>query len=592
MVVGNNIYASNALSTTNIFATGNVVIGQGVTALQANVHIEQSNVFIGNSAAVGTIYNTLPSSIIKFDNSVISTISGSATASAANRILFHSNTTSAQNFSGIGVLVGAPSNFSQLNLFGGTISLYAGGTQYLFITAGNGTGFGTNNPRAGIHITTIPASSNTGLRVDSSNIALATTGGGLVGIGTTAPTANLHVIGNVYASNSLSTTNLVASGTISYSYDLVQQGAYLNPTTANSATIIQWYQRLVTTTGQPFWSVSTIPLFSQIPTSNLTGYASCSLLNDGRVLFTSWPFSNHLGIFTPERNQFSYISGISSINAYDYSTSVQIPDGRVIFIPCNGNKVGALNPLNYSLTTYSTGTTLGNLHYGAVYEPSGNVIMTPTTSSNIGIFNTNTNTYSRIPFATDAATQSTTIYSGSVLLPNGQVVFVPLNTSNIGIYTPTTAIYTNVTVVVNGSYSGGVLLQNGNVFMVPFTASSNAIIYSPSLNTISNITGLNGTIFGSSGGSGAVALPDGRVVLFSRRDNNASGIIIYNSINGTFNTVTGTNGVIFQNNAAMGGGTLVPDGRVFFPTNLGIGVLDTRTPAPREFCLHPFFNKF
>jgi len=40
-----------------------------------------------------------------------------------------------------------------------------------------------------------------------------TSGSGLVGFGTITPTANLHVIGNVYASNALQTTNVFANTT-------------------------------------------------------------------------------------------------------------------------------------------------------------------------------------------------------------------------------------------------------------------------------------------------------------------------------------------------------------------------------------------
>jgi streptogramin lyase len=392
----------------------------------------------------------------------------------------------------------------------------------------------------------------------------------------------INVTGNVFVSNALTTTNVFAN-TITYSLDVLAQGPYLNPSTSNAGIITQWYSRLVNTISRPFWSVSNSPQVFQIPTSNVTGFTSPTLLSDGRVLFIANQ-QNYLGVFNPGTNQFSYVTG-TGIAAYEYSGGIQIPDGRVVLIPSNGNKVGLLNPTSWALSTVSTGTSISNMHYGAVYEPTGNVIMTPANSSNVGIFNTNTGTYSRVAFATDGTFP---IYHGSVLLPDGRVVFIPNTTSNVGIYTPSTATYSNVTVTVKGRYAGGCLMPDGNVFMVPNLVSSNACIYNPNVNTVSNVA-LN-SIGGGGGGGGAVALPDGRIAVFPALNNTGTSFPIYNYRTGTVNTYTGAS--MYQNNQVPGGGTLVPDGRVIFSTALGIGVVNFETPAPREFCLHPFFNKF
>ena len=399
-----------------------------------------------------------------------------------------------------------------------------------------------------------------------------------------ASTSNLQTA-FINTLNVASTSNLQS---VTYSLDVLAQGPYLNPSTANAAIITQWYSRLVNTTSRPFWSVSAAPQFSYINTSNLVGYASQTLLNDGRVLFNQIN-GNNIGFFYPDTNQFSYITGVS-ISNFDYSGVLQIPDGRVVFIPCNGNKVGLLNSFNYSFSTVSTGTALTNMHYGGVYEPSGNVIMTPTNSSNVGIFNTNTGTYSRVAFSSDV--NVVPLYYGSVLLPDGRVVFIPNGTSNVGIYTPSTAVYSNVTVTVNGKYAGGCLMPDGNVFMVPNLLSSNACIYNPNLNTVSNVAGLNGTVVGGGGGAGgAVSLPDGRILIMPSPSNTGGSFIIYNFKTGTYAAISGPPGGSMQG-ALIGGGTLVPDGRVIITTQYGAGLLNFRTPAPREFCLHPFFNKF
>jgi hypothetical protein len=864
-VLPGNVYVSNAVTTTNLFASGNVVIGPVPTTILANLHVERSDVFIGNSAVTGSVSNPAAASVSRliFDNSQRNT-------TVPNKIVLYSNASSG-NVCGLSVITSAQTDIPYLVYQGGahyfvtksTSSL--SGYQAMIISADGQLNLSGSSSRAHLDISNgnLP-SSNVQVRIDSSNVALVTSGSGLVGFGTLTPSANLHVVGNIYASNAVTTTNLFANtlttssitvtgniyasnaivttnlfaatetltGTagqttltvtgnvyasnavttknltcdgftsnitntifnfdtltvpymysttlnvsttsnlstvvitgslgqssltvtgniyasnavttanlfantltmsnatssitvtgniyasnavvttnivcagftsnasntifnfstltipfvycttlntystanvltlsvpgstgqtslaissatgqtginvagnvyasnavttttlygnvsasnvvvtpatgvtgisvtgnvyvsnavsttnlfvsnVTYSLDVLAQGPYFNPSTTNASVITQWYSRLVNTTTQPFWSVSANPQFSYINTSNLVGYISQTLLNDGRVLFNQIN-GNNIGFFYPDTNQFSYVTGVS-INGFDYSGVLQIPDGRVVFIPCNGNKVGLLNPINYSFSTVSTGTALNNMHYGAVYEPTGNVIMTPTNSSNVGIFNTNTGTYSRVAFSSEVAI-NTILYFGSVLLPDGRVVFIPNGTSNVGVYTPSTATYSNVTVTVSGKYAGGCLLPDGNVFMVPNSASSNACIYNPNLNTVSNVT-TNGPGIGGGGNcAGAVALPDGRIVIMHALNNYGGGFIIYNYKTGSYTLIPGLpGGIMYQNIALLGGGTLVPDGRIFFTTSYGAGLFETRTPAPREFCLHPFFNKF
>ena len=612
-----NIYVANSVATTNITASGNVTVGPTPANILANLHVEQGDVFIGNSAIVGTNFATTgPVNRLIFDNSANTSV-------IPNKIVLFANA-AAQAYCG-------------LSMASGTDVLYHARTNHRFLTGVPPTtevmrintsgvvGIGTASGQAKLSVYGVITNTNTSVRIDSSNLALVTTGGGLVGINTLTPSANLHVIGNVYASNALS-TNDIFSNTLSvtsliagpitgsnvasflnvysanaltttnvvYSLDVIAQGPYLNPSTANASIITQWYTRLVNTTTQPFWSVSASPQFSYINTSNLVGYVAQTLLADGRVLFNQIS-GNNIGFFYPDVNQFTYVTGVT-INGYDYSGVIQIPDGRVVFIPLNGNKVGLLNPTNFAFTTVSTGTAISNMHYGAVYEPTGNVIMTPTNSSNVGIFNTNTGAYSRVSFASEIPLNTVPIYNGSVLLPDGRVVFIPNQTSNVGVYTPSTATYSNVTVTVSGKYAGGCLMPDGNVFMVPNGASSNACIYNPNLNTVSNVAGLSGSVGGGNGVySGAVAFPDGRILLMPALNNNsgANGFIIYNYKTGAISTISGLPGnTMYQNSALIGGGTLIPDGRVIFTTQYGAGLLNFRTPAPREFCLHPFFNKF
>jgi hypothetical protein len=84
---------------------------------------------------------------------------------------------------------------------------------------------------------------------------------------------------------------------------------------------------------------------------------------------------------------------------------------------------------------------------------------------------------------------------------------------------------------------------------------------------------------------GGVLLPDGRVLFIP---NTGTSICIY-----TPNDTTGTFVMVTIASAGYIGGVLLPDGRVLFIPNIAttMGLYLTNTPAPKDFCLHPFFNK-
>jgi hypothetical protein len=196
--------ASNlqTLTVTGSVAMANsVVIGPTPAVIQANLHVEQGNLFIGNSAAVGTTVNTnsVTQGTLVFDNTANNSI-------IPNKIILYNNVGSV--FCGLGVnFVGATS--ATLAYYSRSVHQFITGTstEQMRINSSGGIGMGTNSPQAKLHINgSIIA--NLCLRVDYSNVAIATTGGGLVGINTLTPSANLHVLGNIYASNALQTTNV------------------------------------------------------------------------------------------------------------------------------------------------------------------------------------------------------------------------------------------------------------------------------------------------------------------------------------------------------------------------------------------------
>jgi hypothetical protein len=86
----------------------------------------------------------------------------------------------------------------------------------MYITSSGALGVGTTAATARLHVAgaSVTGSNNVQARIDSSNVALVTSGGGLVGISTLTPSANLHVIGNIYSTVDVTSTNLIASNTV------------------------------------------------------------------------------------------------------------------------------------------------------------------------------------------------------------------------------------------------------------------------------------------------------------------------------------------------------------------------------------------
>jgi hypothetical protein len=396
---------------------------------------------------------------------------------------------------------------------------------------------------------------------------------GFVGINTSSGLgATLQVLGNIYASNAISGGNLTVSGNIYYNEDLTKRSIHLAPSTANSVAIQSWISATCNASDQPsmsYWSTSQIPVYANITggPQGQSDYVGSVLLPDGRVLFVPYNASN-IGFFNPMTSTFSSVvaSGLTA-SSNKFRGGVLLPNGNVVFVPASSSNAGMFNPLNYTYSNVPATSGFG----GGVLAPNGNVVFIPNTCANIGQLNPTSLVYSNIT--------STGVLGGigGVLIPNGNVVIG--GTSNICMYNTTAnpPIFSNI---IGASLQSPVLAQNGNIILFSSTVSSVAS-FNPTTLALSSF-GSTTTIAFSLGGG--VLLPSGNIVY-------TGGTSIAMVDPNVLSASTVLSGIPTN---SFSGATLIPSGQVVFTpySSANVGILDTMTPAPQEFCLSPYFNKF
>ena len=388
-----------------------------------------------------------------------------------------------------------------------------------------------------------------------------------------------------------SNTTVTANATILV--DRTAQGAYLVPSTSNATAITQWVQRTVNNNSRPYWSnTQTTNSFKTLPTTTNTGGAFIGgvLIPDGRVVFVP-QVQSQVGIFDPKTNALTLSATVTEAGStYLFNSGCLLPDGRVFFCPWNATRFGVFNPASGVYTSYaSANMPTNNFNYsGCVVAPNGKVVCAPYRANNIGVFDPVTNTFTT--YAAPGVTADVS-FTGAVAVPDGRVIMVPwgnnINPAHVGIFNTITNTYTTVSTGANAFqiYAGGVLVPDGRIIMIPNTAQNHIGVFNTNTNIFSTLpaSSINQAYFGG------CLLPDG-TVFFSPQS--ATNYGIFNPSTNIFTTVTGV--VNPPGSRAYNGCTLLLDGRVVMAPFISqtIGILSgSNRPVPREFCLHPFFNK-
>jgi streptogramin lyase len=225
------------------------------------------------------------------------------------------------------------------------------------------------------------------------------------------------------------------------------------------------------------------------------------------------------------------------------------------------------NPLTYEYSNVPAASGFG----GGVLAPNGNVVFIPNTSANIGQLNPTSLVYSNL------TTTGVLGGTGGVLIPNGNVVIG--GTGNICMYNTTSSppVFSNI---IAASLQSPILAPNGNIILFSSSVSSVAS-FNPSTLALSTF-GSTTTI--ASGLGGGALLPSGNIVYTG-----GSSIAMVDPTGLSASTLL--SGIPTN---SFSGATLVPSGQVVFTpyAAANVVVLDTMTPAPPEWCLSPYFNKF
>jgi len=423
---------------------------------------------------------------------------------------------------------------------------------------------------------------------------------GNVGIGTSLAVSNLTVVGNIYSSNSVQTTNLIAN------YDIISQGPYLAPSVSNASTISQWLYRVLTPaygdSMKSSWGINQTPspTVSFISTGGLASFSlGAGLMPDGRIISTFGVAANWgPGIFTPTTNKFSYVSG-SAFSVFTGSNrlgGLPLPNGKVIVI-VSTTSWGIFDPSDNSWATYTIPFTYNGpgSYGGGTIGADGRAYFVPGSNGLLGIYNYTTNTFSSFTVPSFSGS-----YTRFQLLLDGRLMMVPSPlSSNVAMFTPSTSTYSNVTTVPPGAsnqYCGGTtLLPNGNVFMCAYISNGQtAGQFNPTNNQFSNVLALMGNQTSGNWQWPTAPLPNGAIYMWSQEGGGGSAIGIYNWVTNVFSKIG------LANSQALGTPIVIPDGRIIWqpgvnnttPNASGVGVIQTGFNLPIEYCAHPFFNHY
>jgi hypothetical protein len=451
--VQGNVFASNALQTQNVFASGTM-----------NVPVINTTAIFGTSSNVGIGTSTGLGATLHVQGNIYAT--GGLTAASYSALTGNIATMNVGTITGTAGVVTIPAT---LVLQG---NLYVANTMTVTNVYANSLYYSTDLVKQAPYL-----QANVANAVAIQNWIGATTNLSKNSWWSVSARPSFGNVASGPVASTLSGAALMMDGRVVFSPSGAARVGIFNPATNQYTAVIP---------------------AGDTPTGT---YSSSVVLPTGNVVMIPLGSSN-VGTFNPSALQFSNVVQTGGT----FFGGVLDPLGNVAMMPALAtSNIGTFNPV---LGTFSNvpGTRFDGTMRGAVLLPNGNVICVPGTNANIVQFNPFSGAFSNAILLGGSGLSK---FSGAVLTPTGNVVFVPsagVTNSNVGVMNPSALTWTNVTTSTGlTAFSSGCLLPGGNVVMVP-SSSANVGMFDTVNLTYSNSTVAGGSFLGGS------LIPDGRVI--------------------------------------------------------------------------------
>ena len=416
-----NILGAQSIGTTgtpfgNVFANSSNNTTMNTSTIQASIIFSSGNVVASNAYQGSNIFATLMNVArvsntfsLRASNVGIGT-SGGANISVLGNAYFSNLTTTNVSAALLNVygIMNTGAIFVSSNVGSGGANLNAIGdvwvsnvilTQNVFATTMNAstintatmttTGFGVSTPvstgifgvRGNVYASNALTTGNIFANIYSTNANVQTMNA--VSLSVTQPISIINVATinvnsvflpaitttNIFASNSLSGSNLSVTNTIYYNEDLTKRSLYLVPGAYNAPAIQSAISATCNASSKSYWCTSPAPAYGNVLSVSVTSnaYSGAVYLPDGRVVFVPSKCTN-IGIFNPSTSAFTSVTGAPP----GYNGGVLLPNGAVLFAPQSSN-VGLFNPVTLEFS--NVGQLYGQ-SYNCVLSPDG-VVLTP-----------------------------------------------------------------------------------------------------------------------------------------------------------------------------------------------------------------------
>ena len=335
-----------------------------------------------------------------------------------------------------------------------------------------------------------------------------------------------------------------------------------------------------------------VQTYSSIDTDMTDRYLGTgTAIADGRVIFPP-AIGGKVGIYDPSTETLTLDENLSISGSYRYYYSVLMLDGRVCFIPYWRTDVAVFDPDSHTLAYFEIPTELithQKKYLGGATANDGRVVMAPAYETGILVFDPSVDQPTFVKYGFGDAQMSTSImpyYEGAAKAGNGKIIFAPyFQATPVGIFDPLTNTFSTAShgaqSTNNVVFSGAAAAYGGKVVLAPYFGDSVAV-YDPDTDKVTstphNLTADYPHFYGA-----ASRAYDGNVI-FTPHSGNAIGVFDVRDNSLTTHSPTGlpTGGGVFWSPTPANATRILLVGRTNSPicNCIRMGIFDIETCDP------------